>query len=136
MPKSKHRRKPGGKSVPHPGRVLSPRTQELIAQDERNHILMAEAYEHLSAGRLEPELIAEYKRLMAEEVNRWETLLIGQRGYGPPEPLAQSARLQELTEIIRTAIPDREVERYLIERHGYGTATRPLPEEFSWSWVS
>jgi hypothetical protein len=116
----------------HPGRnPTGP-----IIEDQCDWDLMTEAYERLSTGRVAPELVAEFKQLLAEETNRWETMLIGQRGYAPPPPLAVSKRLSELEAIIRAAVPDSEVKRYLAEQHGYGTAERPIPEEFFWPWVS
>ena len=122
MPRSKHRRKPGGKAVRHPGRITKVQPEWKLI-DARDRACMREAYENLAPGRMAPELIEEFKRLnaRANRVSLDEDL-----------PTGLCARLAELERIAGEAVPDELVENYLINVFGYGTAERPLPEEYFW----
>jgi hypothetical protein len=146
MPRSKHRRKPGGKAVAHPGRRTPEKLDIDWPEQQRMRLTgvsdlplwraseaferqwdrdLQAVFEHFAPDRLPPELIAEYKALQAEHARHADGAL--------DLPSEQEQRLIELEHTIATAIPAGEVLDYLAAYFGYGTSERPLPAEVYWN---
>jgi len=99
--------------------TMTARQQRILEWEERDRRYMAEAYEHLTAGRVPPKLLDEYRQLQLEH----------SRLHDPD----REARLIQLEQIIRTAVPDEEVKQYLVGKYDYSRDDeRVIPSEIYW----
>jgi len=103
--------------------------RRILELEERDQRYMAEAYERLTAGRVAPELLDEYRQLQLEHSRLIE--------LARDLPAEQEARLIQLDRIIRTAVPDEEVRQYLVANYDYGRDDElAIPDEIYWDIVA